>query len=139
MILIVTTLVDRRHSANTILVFNSITVVDFLGLLIVLSLPQATVCRLLPKATAWQASDSRPVRHVFLRNMCRLLLFACCGLVVSSGVARAATGGVNAVAEKYAHLVLALGQHDPDYVDGGKVGVASKGRVAQIACSEKSR
>ena len=24
---------------------------------------------------------------------------------------------MNAVAERYAHLVLALGQHDPDYVD----------------------
>jgi hypothetical protein len=24
---------------------------------------------------------------------------------------------VNAIAERYAHLVLALGQHDPDYVD----------------------
>ena len=24
---------------------------------------------------------------------------------------------MDAVAEKYAHLVLALGQHDPDYVD----------------------
>ena len=24
---------------------------------------------------------------------------------------------MNAVAERYAHLLLALGQHDPDYVD----------------------
>jgi hypothetical protein len=24
---------------------------------------------------------------------------------------------MNAVAERYVHLVLALGQHDPDYVD----------------------
>ena len=31
--------------------------------------------------------------------------------------ARAAADGVNAIAERYAHLVLALGQHDPDYVD----------------------
>jgi len=35
---------------------------------------------------------------------------------MSSGGARAAEG-INAVAERYAHLVLALGQHDPDYVD----------------------
>ena len=33
-----------------------------------------------------------------------------------SSVARAADD-TNAVAERYAHLVLALGQHDPDYVD----------------------
>ena len=24
---------------------------------------------------------------------------------------------MNGIAERYAHLVLALGQHDPDYVD----------------------
>jgi len=35
---------------------------------------------------------------------------------MSSGSARAADA-MNAVAEQYAHLVLALGQHDPDYVD----------------------
>ncbi len=35
---------------------------------------------------------------------------------MSSGGAHAADG-MNAVAEQYAHLVLALGQHDPDYVD----------------------
>jgi hypothetical protein len=29
----------------------------------------------------------------------------------------AATDAMNAVAEQYVHLVLALGQHDPDYVD----------------------
>ena len=34
-----------------------------------------------------------------------------------SGSARAAADDMNAVAERYAHLVLALGQHDPDYVD----------------------
>jgi hypothetical protein len=34
-----------------------------------------------------------------------------------SGDARAATQDMNAVAERYVHLVLALGQHDPDYVD----------------------
>ncbi len=35
---------------------------------------------------------------------------------MSSGGAQAADD-INAVAERYAHLVLALGQHDPDYVD----------------------
>jgi hypothetical protein len=35
---------------------------------------------------------------------------------MSSGGARAADA-TNAVAERYVHLVLALGQHDPDYVD----------------------
>src|SRR5947209_10787709 len=45
-----------------------------------------------------------------------LFLFLLCGLVASSAGARAADE-LNAVAEKYAHLVLALGQHDPDYVD----------------------
>ena len=39
-----------------------------------------------------------------------------CALVMLSGSARAADG-TNGVAERYAHLVLALGQHDPDYVD----------------------
>src|ERR1700724_55497 len=48
--------------------------------------------------------------------MRRILLFVLCGLVASSVSARAADP-MNAVAEKYAHLVLALGQHDPDYVD----------------------
>ena len=36
---------------------------------------------------------------------------------MSSGGAHAAADALNAVAERYAHLVLALGQHDPDYVD----------------------
>ena len=35
---------------------------------------------------------------------------------MSSGGAQAADA-MNAVAERYVHLVLALGQHDPDYVD----------------------
>ena len=48
--------------------------------------------------------------------MRRFFLFVLCGWIVSSVVARAADP-LNAVAEKYAHLVLALGQHDPDYVD----------------------
>src|SRR5437762_7611273 len=43
-------------------------------------------------------------------------LFVLCGLVTSSGGARPADD-MNAVAERYGHLVLALGQHDPDYVD----------------------
>ena len=36
---------------------------------------------------------------------------------MSSVGAHAATHDMDAVAERYAHLVLALGQHDPDYVD----------------------
>jgi hypothetical protein len=35
---------------------------------------------------------------------------------MSTGRAQA-SDAMNAVAERYAHLVLALGQHDPDYVD----------------------
>ena len=46
----------------------------------------------------------------------KILVFAFCGLVVLSPGARAANG-MNEIAERYAHLVLALGQHDPDYVD----------------------
>ena len=45
------------------------------------------------------------------------LLFVVCGFLISSGVARAAPDALNAVGERYVHLVLALGQHDPDYVD----------------------
>ena len=44
------------------------------------------------------------------------ILFVLCGFLMSSGGAQAADG-MNAAAERYAHLVLALGQHDPDYVD----------------------
>jgi len=55
--------------------------------------------------------------HVFLSDMCRtLFLFVLCGFLMSSGSAQA-EDGMNAVAERYVHLVLALGQHDPDYVD----------------------
>jgi hypothetical protein len=55
--------------------------------------------------------------HVFLSDMRRtLFLFVVCGFLMSSGGAEAADG-MNAVAERYVHLVLALGQHDPDYVD----------------------
>jgi hypothetical protein len=46
----------------------------------------------------------------------KLTLFVVCGLATSS-VAAPAKDGMNTVAERYAHLVLALGQHDPDYVD----------------------
>ena len=38
------------------------------------------------------------------------------GFLLSAGGTRAAAE-MNTVAERYAHLVLALGQHDPDYVD----------------------
>ena len=45
-----------------------------------------------------------------------LLSFVFCGLVASSGNAYV-SDPLSPVAERYAHLVLALGQHDPDYVD----------------------
>ena len=45
-----------------------------------------------------------------------LLSFVFCGLVASSGNAYA-PDPLSPVAERYVHLVLALGQHDPDYVD----------------------
>ena len=48
--------------------------------------------------------------------MRRIFVFVLCGFLMSSGGAQAADA-MNAVAERYAHLVLALGQHDPDYVD----------------------
>jgi hypothetical protein len=38
-------------------------------------------------------------------------------LIASHAGPHAAADDINAVAERYAHLVLALGQHDPDYVD----------------------
>src|SRR5213082_2491375 len=44
-------------------------------------------------------------------------LFVICGFLISSGATCAAADAMNAVAERYVHLVLALGQHDPDYVD----------------------
>jgi hypothetical protein len=46
----------------------------------------------------------------------RIFVFVVCSFLMSSGGARAADE-MNAVAERYVHLVLALGQHDPDYVD----------------------
>src|SRR5262249_34268038 len=48
--------------------------------------------------------------------MGRLLFFFVVGLIASS-VGMQAADEINAIAERYAHLVLALGQHDPDYVD----------------------
>jgi len=47
----------------------------------------------------------------------RSFVFVFCGLVASTFGAPPKDDAMNAVAEKYAHLVLALGQHDPDYVD----------------------
>jgi len=45
-----------------------------------------------------------------------LFVLLLCGFLMPSGEVRAA-GAMNAVAERYVHLVLGLGQHDPDYVD----------------------
>jgi hypothetical protein len=45
-----------------------------------------------------------------------LFLFVLCVFLMASGGARAADP-MDVVAERHAHLVLALGQHDPDYVD----------------------
>src|SRR5215469_8672082 len=48
--------------------------------------------------------------------MPRLIFLIACASLMSSGGARAGDA-MNSVAEQYVHLVLALGQHDPDYVD----------------------
>src|SRR5947199_10505851 len=48
--------------------------------------------------------------------MRRVFLFVLCGFLMSIGRARAA-GAMNTVAERYVRLVMALAQHDPDYVD----------------------
>lgn len=45
------------------------------------------------------------------------LLFVFFSIVALNVAARAKDDDMKAVAERYAHLVLALGQHDPDYVD----------------------
>ncbi len=45
-----------------------------------------------------------------------LFVLLLCGFLMPSGGLRAA-GAMNTVAERYVRLVLALGQHDPDYVD----------------------
>ena len=49
-----------------------------------------------------------------MRRILFVFVFGC--LVISSGLARAADD-MNAVADRYVQLVLALGQHDPDYVE----------------------
>jgi hypothetical protein len=49
-----------------------------------------------------------------MRRIFFLLVF--CGLA-NSAPSEQKKDAMNAVAERYAHLVLALGQHDPDYVD----------------------
>ena len=54
------------------------------------------------------------VKPVFTFN--RIFAFALCGFVMSAGLVRDADA-MNSIAERYVHLVLALGQHDPDYVD----------------------
>jgi hypothetical protein len=45
-----------------------------------------------------------------------VFLFVFCGLMTWTRLAQTANT-MNAVAERYVHLVLDLGQHDPDYVD----------------------
>jgi hypothetical protein len=47
--------------------------------------------------------------------MSRIVLLSSIFLV--SALSVEAADGMNTIAERYAHLVLALGQHDPDYVD----------------------
>jgi hypothetical protein len=49
--------------------------------------------------------------------MHRIFVFVVGGFLMSTPGAGAAADPMNTVAERYAHLVLALGQHDPDYVD----------------------
>jgi hypothetical protein len=49
--------------------------------------------------------------------MRRILLLLVLWVFVTSSFGAPPTDPMNAVAEHYAHLVLALGQHDPDYVD----------------------
>jgi hypothetical protein len=64
-----------------------------------------------------RANQAEQVKLNTTFNMRRIFcLFAACGFLMSNGGAQAADD-MNAVAERYAHLVLALGQHDPDYVD----------------------
>lgn len=45
------------------------------------------------------------------------LIAACCAGVVLAAQGRQGTGSMNRIAEQYVKLVLALGQHDADYVD----------------------
>jgi hypothetical protein len=64
-----------------------------------------------------RANQAEQVKLSTTFNMRRVFfLFAVCGFLISNGGARAADE-MNAVAERYAHLVLSLGQYDPDYVD----------------------
>jgi hypothetical protein len=64
-----------------------------------------------------RANQAEQVKLNTTFNMRRIFfLFAACGFLMSNGGAQA-EDDMNAVAERYAHLVLALGQHDPDYVD----------------------
>jgi len=49
--------------------------------------------------------------------MRRIYVLVLCSFLMSSGAARAVADGMDVIAERYVHLVLALGQHDPDYVD----------------------
>jgi len=51
-----------------------------------------------------------------MKHSLKILAFASCRLV-ASGFGVQAADAMNAVAERYAPLLLALGQHDPDYVD----------------------
>ncbi len=51
-----------------------------------------------------------------MKHSLKILAFAYCSLV-GSGFGVRVADDMNAVAERYAHLVVALGQHDPDYVD----------------------
>ena len=51
-----------------------------------------------------------------MKHSPKILAFAYCSLV-APGFGVPAADDMNAVAERYAHLLLALGQHDPDYVD----------------------
>jgi hypothetical protein len=49
--------------------------------------------------------------------MRRILFLFVAGCFLTSSFGAPAKNGMSAVAERYVHLVLALGQHDPDYVD----------------------
>jgi hypothetical protein len=62
------------------------------------------------------ADDSGKARGLTFTMRRIVFLFVLCGFLMSSRGVRAADA-MNAVAERYVHLVLALGQHDPDYVD----------------------
>src|SRR5438093_13763525 len=49
--------------------------------------------------------------------MRRILFFLVVCWLETSTFGAQAGDTINGIAERYAHLVLALGQHDPDYVD----------------------